>query len=207
MNGKIYIPIIHELLCGFLDVSGATNQKAGIPSFTTGDVWIFPQALYKDGAAKIMKDLRLHGLLPESLEFLSPSQAGGFSGHQGAVRSVANQMKEKNGVLPTLAAAASELGRRGNQQGALDAIVATGIAPAHLHSVESAHTTATSTTLLRQELLPSPRMPLHFVESAHTKAKRRRPMRPLRHQMWRRRRGRRRFSLSGKNSLRLECNT
>jgi hypothetical protein len=32
-------------------------------------------------------------------------------------------------------------------------------------------------------------------------------MRPLRHQMWRRRRGRRRFSLLGKNSLRLECNT
>jgi hypothetical protein len=37
-------------------------------------------------------------------------------------------MKEKTGVLPTLAAVASELGRRGNQ-GALDAIVATGIAP------------------------------------------------------------------------------
>ena len=37
-------------------------------------------------------------------------------------------MKEKTGLLPTLAAAASKLGRRGNQ-GALDAIIATGIAP------------------------------------------------------------------------------
>ena len=36
-------------------------------------------------------------------------------------------MKEKTGKLPTLAVAASELGRRGNQ-GALEAIVATGIA-------------------------------------------------------------------------------
>ena len=73
----------------FLDVSGAKNQKATIPSFTTGDVLIFRQALYKDGAAKITKDLRLHGLLPESVEFLSPSQAG----HQGTVRSVANQLE------------------------------------------------------------------------------------------------------------------
>ena len=75
-----------------------------------------------------MKDLRWHGLLPESVEFLSPSQAGGFSGPQSAVRSVTNQMKEKTGVLSTLTAAASELGRRGNQ-GALDAIVATEINP------------------------------------------------------------------------------
>jgi hypothetical protein len=46
-----------------------------------------------------MKDIRCHGLLPESVELFSPSQAGGFSGHQGAVSSVANQMKEKTGVL------------------------------------------------------------------------------------------------------------
>ena len=80
-----------------------------IPSFTTGNVLIFRQTLYKDGAAKITKDLCLHGLLPESVEFLSPSQAG----NQGVVRSVANQMKEKTGVMPTLEAAASELGSRG----------------------------------------------------------------------------------------------
>ncbi len=66
--------------------------------------------------------------MPESVEFLSTSQTGGFSGLGGVVRSIANQMKEKTGVLPTLAAAASKLGRRGNQ-GALDAIIATGIAP------------------------------------------------------------------------------
>jgi hypothetical protein len=35
--------------------------------------------------------------------------------NEGAVRSVANQMKEKTGVMPTLKAAASELGSRGNQ--------------------------------------------------------------------------------------------
>jgi len=70
---------------------------------------------YKDGADKITQDLRQHGLLPESVEFLSPSQAGGFSGHQGTVCSVANQMKEKTGVMPTLVVVGFELGSRGNQ--------------------------------------------------------------------------------------------
>ena len=41
MQGKIFIAIIHELVCLFLDVSGAKNRKATIPSFTTGDVSIF----------------------------------------------------------------------------------------------------------------------------------------------------------------------
>ena len=41
MNGKIYIPIIHELVNWFLGVSGAKNRKAAIPSFTTGDVSVF----------------------------------------------------------------------------------------------------------------------------------------------------------------------
>ena len=111
MSGKMYIPIIHELVCAFLDVSGAKNRTTAIPSLTIGDVSTFCQALYKDGAAKITKDLRLHGLLPESVEFLSPSQAG----IQGTVRSIANQMKEKTGVMVTHAEAASELGSRGNQ--------------------------------------------------------------------------------------------
>ena len=56
---------------------------------------------------------------PESVEFLSPSQArgfsGGFSGHQGVVRNVADQLVLKTVEMPTLVAAASELGRRGNQ--------------------------------------------------------------------------------------------
>ena len=78
-------------------------------------VTIAVQALYKDGAAKITKDLRRHGLLPESVVFLSPSQAGDFSGIQGSVRSVANQMESETGERPTLTAAASELGRRANQ--------------------------------------------------------------------------------------------
>ena len=73
---------------------------------------IFRQALYKDGAAKITKDLCRYGLMPKSVFFLSPSQAGGFSGHQGEVRSVANHMELKTGEMPTLAASASELGRR-----------------------------------------------------------------------------------------------
>jgi hypothetical protein len=111
MSGKMYIPIIHELVCAFLDVSGAKNRTTAIPSFPTGDVSIFRQALYKDGAAKITKDLRQHGLLPESVEFLSPSQAG----YHGAVRSIAKQMKEKSGKMPTLVEAASELVSRGNQ--------------------------------------------------------------------------------------------
>jgi hypothetical protein len=111
MSGKMYIPIIHELVCAFLDVSGAKNRTTAIPSFSTGDVSIFQRALYKVGAAKITKDLRLHGLLPESVEFLSPGQAGA----QGAVCSVANQMKEKTGEMPTLKAAAYELVSRGIQ--------------------------------------------------------------------------------------------
>ena len=97
LKGKICIPVIHELVSFFLDILGAKNQKATIPSFTTGNVSIFRQALYKDGAAKITQDVRQHGLLPESVEFLSPSQAGGFSGQQGAVRSVANQLYRKLG--------------------------------------------------------------------------------------------------------------
>ena len=35
---------------------------------------------------------------------------------QGAVSSIANQMKEETGVMPTLKAAASELGSRGNEE-------------------------------------------------------------------------------------------
>ena len=50
----------------------------------------------------------------------------GRRGNQGAVKSVANQMKEKSGEMPTLAAAASELGSRGNQ-GALEATVRSGL--------------------------------------------------------------------------------
>jgi hypothetical protein len=32
MSGKMYIPIIHELVCAFLDVSGAENRMTAIPS-------------------------------------------------------------------------------------------------------------------------------------------------------------------------------
>ncbi len=56
-----------------------------------------------------MIDKKIQGLLPESVVFLSPSQAGGFSGHQGAVSSVANQMELKTGEMPSFEAAASEL--------------------------------------------------------------------------------------------------
>ncbi len=48
MSGKMYIPIIHELVCAFLDVSGAENQMTAISSFTTGDVTVFRQALSKE---------------------------------------------------------------------------------------------------------------------------------------------------------------
>ena len=123
MRGKIYVPIIHQIVCLFLDVSGAKNRKSTIPDFTTGNVLIFRQALYKVGAAKITKDLCRHGLLPESVEFLSPSQVG----HQDAVSSVANQIKLKTGEMPTLVAAASKLGRRA-YQGTINTIVQMGIA-------------------------------------------------------------------------------
>ena len=62
-----------------------------------------------------MIEKKIQGLLPESVVFLSPSQAGGFSGIQGAVCSVANQMELKTGERPKLVVATSELGRRGNQ--------------------------------------------------------------------------------------------
>ncbi len=41
---------------------------------------MFFQAFNKDGAAKITKDLCPHGLLQESVDFLSPSEAGGING-------------------------------------------------------------------------------------------------------------------------------
>jgi hypothetical protein len=101
MSGKMYIPIIHELVCAFLDVSGAKNRTTAIPSFTTGDVLIFRQAFYKDGAAKITKDLRLHGLLLESVEFLSPSQAGyenGIGMMSAEERMLAREKGYENGL-------------------------------------------------------------------------------------------------------------
>ncbi len=45
MQGKIFIPIIHEIVCLFLYVSGAKNRKATIPSITTGNVSILRQVL------------------------------------------------------------------------------------------------------------------------------------------------------------------
>jgi hypothetical protein len=171
MQGKIFIHIIHKIVCLFLDVLGAKNQKAAIPSFTTGIVSIFRRALYKDGAAKITKDLCRHGLLPEPVDFLSPSQAG----HEGAVRSIANQMELETGEMPTLVAAASELGRRGNQ-GAVRSIanqmeLKTGGCRhwrRRLPSWAEGVTKARLTPLSRQEWIP--RMPLHFVEGTHTTA-------------------------------------
>ena len=106
----------------------------------------------------LSKDLRRYGLLPESVEFLSPSQAGGLSGRQGAVCSVANQMKEKTGEMPTLAAAASDLGRRGNQ-GALDAIVRTGIAREDAPTFCGKRTYDGNMPLSGQESLPRRRLP------------------------------------------------
>jgi hypothetical protein len=82
-------------------VSGANNRTTTIPSFTTGDVSIFRQALYKDGATKITKDLRLHGLLPESVEFLSPSQAGyenGIGMMSAEARMAASEKGYENGL-------------------------------------------------------------------------------------------------------------
>ena len=91
----------------------------------------------------------------------------GRRGNQGAFSSVANQMELKTGEMPTLAAAASKLGRN---QGDINAIVRTGIArrDAPTFSGKCAYQ-ATSTSLSGQELLV--RMPLKFVESMHTMAK------------------------------------
>ncbi len=91
----------------------------------------------------------------------------GRRGNQGAFSSVANQMELKTGEMPTLAAAASKLGRN---QGDINAIVRTGIArrDAPIFSGKCAYQ-STSTSLSGQELLV--RMPLKFVESAHTMAK------------------------------------
>jgi hypothetical protein len=45
MQGKIFVPIIHEIVFLFLDVSGAKSRKATMSSFTTGNVSILRQAL------------------------------------------------------------------------------------------------------------------------------------------------------------------
>jgi hypothetical protein len=73
-QGKMFIPFIHKLACGFLDILGSKNIKEIIPNFTTGDASIFCQAPDKYGAAKITKDLCHHGLLQESGNFLLPSE-------------------------------------------------------------------------------------------------------------------------------------
>ena len=116
----MYIPIIHELVCAFLDVSGANNRTTAIPSFTTGDVSIFRQALYKDGATKITKDLRLHGLLPESVEFLSPSQAGyenGIGMMSAEARMAASEKGYENGIGMMSAEARMVASEKGYENG------------------------------------------------------------------------------------------
>ena len=120
MSGKMYIPIIHELVCAFLDVSGAENRMTAIPSFTTGDVSIFRQALYKDGAAKITKDLRRHGLLPESVEFLSLSQAGyenGIGMMLAEARMAASEKGYENGIGMMSAEARMAASEKGFENG------------------------------------------------------------------------------------------
>ncbi len=120
MSGKMNIPIIHELVCAFLDVSGAKNQTTALPSFTKGDVLIFRQALYKDGAAKIAKDLRLHGLLPESVEFLSPSQVGyenGIGMMLAETRMAASEKGYGNGIGMMSAEARMATSEKGYENG------------------------------------------------------------------------------------------
>jgi hypothetical protein len=120
MSGKMYIPTIHELVCAFLDVSGAKNRTTAIPSFTTGDVSIFRQALYKDGAAKITKDLRLHGLLPESVEFLSQSQAGyenGIGMMSAEARMAVSEKGYGNGIGMMSAEARMAMSEKGYENG------------------------------------------------------------------------------------------
>jgi hypothetical protein len=116
---------------------------------------------------------------PESVEFLSPSQArgfsGGFSGHQGVVRNVADQLVLKTVEMPTLAVAASELGRRGNQ-GAVRKVAN----QMKLKTGEMPTLAAVASELGRrgnQGALDvivakgtNPRRPLHFVEGTHTTA-------------------------------------
>jgi hypothetical protein len=116
MSGKMYIPIIHELVCAFLDVSGAENRMTAIPSFTTGDVSIFQQALYKDGAAKITKDLCLHGLLPESVEFLAPSQAG-YENGIGMMSTEEKMAAYENGIGMMSAKARMAASKKGYENG------------------------------------------------------------------------------------------
>jgi hypothetical protein len=120
MSGKMYIPIIHELVCAFLDVSGAENRMTAIPSFTTGDVSIFRQALSKDGAAKITKDLRRHGMLPESVEFLSPGQAGyenGIGMMSAEERMAASEKGYENGLGAMSAKERKAAGEKGYENG------------------------------------------------------------------------------------------
>ncbi len=103
-------------MCAFLDVSGAENRMTAIPSFTTGDVSIFQQALYKDGAAKITKDLCLHGLLPESVEFLAPSQAG-YENGIGMMSTEEKMAAYENGIGMMSAEAIMAARKKGYENG------------------------------------------------------------------------------------------
>jgi hypothetical protein len=75
-QGKILIPFVHELICGFLDISGAKNRKAVFPNFTKAEDSIIHQALTTKGANKVTEILRDWGLIDESVKYMYSSVVG-----------------------------------------------------------------------------------------------------------------------------------
>jgi hypothetical protein len=70
----------------------------------------------KDGATKITKDLRLRGLLPESVEFLSPSQAG-YENGIGMMSAEARMAAYENGIGMMSAEARMAASKKGYENG------------------------------------------------------------------------------------------
>ncbi len=77
-SGKILISFVHELVCGFLDISGAKNRKAVVPNFTKAEDSIIHQALTTKGANKVTEILQDWGLVNESMKYMYSCVVGGI---------------------------------------------------------------------------------------------------------------------------------
>ena len=77
-SGKILISFVHELVCGFLDISGAKNRKAVVPNFTKAEDSIIHQALTTKGANKVTEILQDWGLVDESTKYMYSCVVGGI---------------------------------------------------------------------------------------------------------------------------------
>ena len=130
--GNHCLALYHEWMHCFNKLTCAPKDEV-VPELVNVYKSPFYFATRKDGAPILTKKLHCKGVLPQDVIFIAPCHVGGIKGHKKAVSTVTKQMKVKTGVMPTLDAAASELGSR-MYDGSIDVIVAAGIAPENARS-------------------------------------------------------------------------